>query len=610
MLNTSTQNSSIGVGDFTRKMLQPFRWHLAISIFIASFWSFDLVIRPYLIKVAIDRMSANPGVEVLSVLALPVGLYVGLSLFHICIYRVYDVIVLKMMPQLRQNVINFMTSHMLYHSHSYFQNNFAGSLANKINDVALGLREIISIFIDRFWSHTLALIFSVIIMFSIHWVLASILLVWLILYLSFSLKCARRSHELSDALSETNSGITGKIVDLLSNMSVVRFFATAYFEKKNIKGWSTESVRREQTLLWFLFKLWLFQGLSFFIMEALSIAYMIYARQYNQITIGDFGLVLTLNIQLVDSLWNLSKDFSDYTEHFGRVTQGLRLTTAQVEIKDVEGANPLIVKKGEIRFDNVLFHYKLDTPLFQNLTVTINGGEKVGLVGFSGSGKSTFASLILRLFDVQKGLVLIDGQDVSKVTQESLRENIGMIPQDPTLFHRTLMENIRYGRLQATDSEVIGAAKQAHVHEFVQKMTHGYETMVGERGVKISGGQRQRVAIARAMLKNAPILILDEATSSLDSVTEELIQESLFELMKEKTTLVIAHRLSTLLYMDRILVFDKGAIVEDGTHEELLKMNGLYTKLWEAQISGFLPEYYGSESAEEEGELKDSPVDE
>jgi ATP-binding cassette subfamily B protein len=224
------------------------------------------------------------------------------------------------------------------------------------------------------------------------------------------------------------------------------------------------------------------------------------------------------------------------------------------------------------------------------MNVTIQSGSKTGLVGFSGSGKSTFVNLILRFFDVSSGKILIDWQDIKQVTQDSLRQSIALIPQDTSLFHRSLMENIRYGRLEATDEEVFEVSKQAHCDEFIRQLPEGYQTLVGERGIKLSGGQRQRIAIARAMLKKAPILILDEATSALDSVTEKYIQESLHELMTGCTTIVIAHRLSTLAEMDRILVFSKGSIVEEGTHQQLLALNGHYAKMWKMQAGGFLPD--------------------
>jgi ABC-type multidrug transport system fused ATPase/permease subunit len=260
------------------------------------------------------------------------------------------------------------------------------------------------------------------------------------------------------------------------------------------------------------------------------------------------------------------------------------------EITDMPGAKKLKVKSGAITFKDVYFRFNLEVEILRNFNLSIIGGEKVALVGPSGAGKSTITKLFLRMFDVTSGEVLIDGQVIAKVTQESLRKAIGFVPQEPILFHRTLMENIRYGRQNASDAEVIDAAKKANCHDFISALPHGYETLVGERGIKLSGGERQRVAIARAILKNAPILVLDEATSSLDSESEYLIQQALDVLMQGKTVIVIAHRLSTIMKMDRIVVIDGGKVVADGTHEALLKEDGLYAKLWNIQAGGFIPD--------------------
>lgn len=260
------------------------------------------------------------------------------------------------------------------------------------------------------------------------------------------------------------------------------------------------------------------------------------------------------------------------------------------DIVDAPNAQPLRVTHNKIEFENVSFSYNINNPLFKNINLVIESGKKVRFVGFSGSGKTTCVNLILRFFDVTSGRILIDNQNIAHVTQNSLHQSIAMIPQDTSLFHRSLIENIRYGRLDATDAEVIDAAKRAHCHEFINQLPDGYYSLVGERGIKLSGGQRQRIAIARAILKQAPILLLDEATSALDSVTEKCIQEGLHTLMQGSTTIVIAHRLSTLAEMDRILIFDKGEIIEDGNHTELLKANGHYAKMWKMQAGGFLPD--------------------
>jgi ATP-binding cassette subfamily B protein len=278
--------------------------------------------------------------------------------------------------------------------------------------------------------------------------------------------------------------------------------------------------------------MWFSYGYTFFVLQILNFYFLCKGKQEGWITVGDFALVLVINISIIDFLWQVAKEFSQFSKLFGRITQALRTVLEAPELIDHLNANDLKVTEGQITFDNVKFHYKGTEPLFQNKSIEIKAGQKVGLVGYSGGGKSTFVNLILRLYDVTDGAILIDGQDIMDVTQDSLRGSIAMIPQDPSLFHRSLMENIRYGRIDASDDEVVEAARKAHAHEFISTLPQGYDSLVGERGVKLSGGQRQRIAISRAILKNAPILILDEATSQLDSVTESLIQESLWELMQ------------------------------------------------------------------------------
>lgn len=301
-------------------------------------------------------------------------------------------------------------------------------------------------------------------------------------------------------------------------------------------------------------------------------------------------MVAGLAIMLIEAARGLSRSFLEFFEYLGNISDGVSVFVQSHEIVDQPDAPALRIERGEIEFDDVSFTYKEGLPVFENLSVTIAPKQQVGLVGFSGSGKSTFVNLMLRLFEAQGGAIRIDGQNILEVTQDSLRENISMIPQDPQLFHRSLMENIRYGRLEASDDEVIAAAKKAHAHEFIMQTEKQYDSLVGERGVKLSGGQRQRISIARAILKDSPILILDEATSSLDSHTEKKIQLGLETLMQGRTVVVIAHRLSTISHMDRILVFDQGRIVEDGSHQQLLLRDGHYAHLWNMQAGGFLPE--------------------
>lgn len=383
---------------------------------------------------------------------------------------------------------------------------------------------------------------------------------------------------------------SGELVDSISNAMNVRIFANRLHEVSRLDTSLLITKEKFQKKELFLLVLHSIQGLLIAIMLGFMIYFLIQLYGRHEITIGDFALILGLGMEVGHISWYTMSQVDEFNQAVGKCKQSLSALMMPPDIEDKKEATRLVITQGQIVFSDVTFHYHGSHSLFQNKSVVIDAGQKVGLVGYSGSGKSTFVNLILRLYDVVDGQICIDGQDIREVTQESLRANISLIPQEPSLFHRTLMENIRYSFIEASDADVIKAATKAHAHEFINQLPGGHESLVGERGIKLSGGQRQRIAIARAILKNAPILILDEATSQLDSITEANIQDSLWELMQTKTTIVIAHRLSTLLHMDRILVFDKGHIVEDGTHAELLKQGGLYKTLWDAQVGGFLPD--------------------
>jgi ATP-binding cassette subfamily B protein len=425
-------------------------------------------------------------------------------------------------------------------------------------------------------------------MYFVHPLFFYGLLTWTICFMIISYFISRNIIGLAEDHATSESLLSGQLVDSISNTQNIRLFAQYTYESSYIMKALLATKQRFQAKQSFLIKFHSLQGISLTLMLAFMLYTLITLRMQGLVTIGDYALILGLSIEVGFTLWWVTEQIDYLNSAIGKCNQSLKVLLIPLEITDKEGAQPLIVMKGKITFENVKFHYKGSAPLFENLSITIPEGQKIGLVGYSGGGKTTFANLILRLFDITSGQILIDGQDIREVTQDSLRAQIGMIPQDPSLFHRTLMENIRYGRLDADDTTVIDAAKKAHAHEFITKLPQGYESLVGERGIKLSGGQRQRIALARAILKNAPILILDEATSQLDSVTENEIQDALQHLIQGKTTIVIAHRLSTLLHMDRILVFDRGNIVEDGTHQDLLAKKGLYKTLWDTQVGGFL----------------------
>lgn len=569
--------------------IRPFPTAIGVMLLTAIVWAIDLSLRPFLLKIMINDATQSDPALIFTTVAIPAIGYIILSFVMSGIYRLYGYFVeINMIPKMRTQIANRNFGKILGQGHTFYQNHFSGALSSRVTDLVSSTPEFVQIIIDRFFSHALALIFAIYTLWMVSPYFAITMIIWTTLFLVSSLMLTNRVTQEAAEWSRCGSRITGKMVDVFSNSLSVRLFARHKTEQNFLDLAFNEATRAEQKLQWTYFWIWLSYGISFDIMLGINIILLLLGIQNGWVTVGDFALVLTINITIADFLWQLTREFSQFSKHLGRITQSLQTVLLPYDMPENEAALPLIVQKGEIKFKNVQFKYKETAPIFKNKSITIHAGEKVGLVGYSGSGKSTFVNLILRLYDVTSGNLLIDGQDVRDVTPESLREAIGMIPQDPSLFHRSLFENIRYGKPNASPDEVKSAAQRAFAHDFIMDQPEGYEALVGERGVKLSGGQRQRIAIARAILKNAPILILDEATSQLDSLTEQQIQQSLWELMQNKTTLVIAHRLSTLLQMDRILVFDKGKIVEDGTHNDLISKGGLYKTLWEAQVGGFL----------------------
>jgi ATP-binding cassette subfamily B protein/ATP-binding cassette subfamily B multidrug efflux pump len=395
--------------------------------------------------------------------------------------------------------------------------------------------------------------------------------------------------------ADARSVMTGRIVDSYTNISTVKLFAHSQREleyaESSMKQFLVTVYRQMRMVTCLLFSV---DAINYLLLLSIGVI-SVYLWLDAAVTIGAIaiGISIALRVQGMSKwiMWEVSTLF----ENIGTVVDGISTISNDVEVKDVPNAKPLQIRQGEICFDHVGFNYSEEKAVFDNLSLTIKPGEKVGIVGRSGAGKSTLVNLLLRFYDVNSGKICIDGQDISQVEQESLRQHIGMITQDTSLLHRSIKENILYGDPAASMESVIAAAEKAHAHEFIQTLKDeqgnvGYDVEVGERGVKLSGGQRQRVAIARVLLKNAPILIMDEATSALDSEVESAIQENLEVLMEGKTVIAIAHRLSTIAAMDRLIVMDDGQVIEQGSHQELLQLNGVYAQLWKHQTGGFLTE--------------------
>ncbi len=490
----------------------------------------------------------------------------------------------KVMPNLMETAFGY----LIKHSYNFFISNFAGSLTSKVGRFAKAFEGIFDSIVISFFPTFLFVSGAITVLFIRNHYLGLGLALWALAFIWFQIWIARIRQPIRASRAAADTKITATLADAISNQNTIALFSGSRFEegifrdvvrawqKITIKLWDTDNL------------IWTGIGLFMMVIEIGLLGGAVLLWREGLFTIGDFVLVQTYLITTFDRLVSINRELRGFYTNLADAAEMVEILETPHEVQDKPGAAPLVVQEGKIEFKNVLFYFKEGAPVLHDLQLVLPPHEKMALVGPSGAGKSTITKLLLRFFDIKGGSIEIDGQNIADVTQDSLRDAISFVPQEPILFHRTLKENIRYGKRDATDEEVIEAAKKAHCHEFIAQLKDGYDTFVGERGVKLSGGERQRVAIARAILKNSPILVLDEATSSLDSESEALIQDALQTLMQGKTVIVIAHRLSTIMNMDRIVVLEGGTIAATGTHQELVEHRGLYHKLWSIQAGGFI----------------------
>jgi len=567
-------------------------WYFTAAIIAALTIEGSGVVAPLYLRQFINLLSGGtPTEQVMQALFLALALFTATNLVSWLgqRLRLYSVNRLEsgVMIDLYRNAFDY----LLGHSHEFFISNFTGTLTKRVTRYARAFEQV---FDSLFFNFFPAFIFAVGIIgvLSMRSLLLGVgLLVWTVFFVYLQFKMMLKRQPLRMARTEEDSRVTGFLSDAVLNHSTITTFAAMPFERarfaETINRWYVALRRVWDADLW----VFAIQGILATGIEFALLAGAILLWQQGLVTVGDFVLIQVYVLGLFNRIWSIGQNMRQLYDAFADATEMIDIMDLPHAVQDVPGAKTLVVTEGAITLDHVRFEYHDSHAVLNDLDLAIQPHEKVALIGSSGAGKTTIAKLLLRLYDVSGGAIRIDGQNIAEVTQESLRQAIAFVPQEPALFHRSLMENIRYGRQSATDDEVIEAAKQAHCHEFISQYPEGFETMVGERGVKLSGGERQRVAIARAILKDAPILVLDEATSSLDSESERLIQDALLRLMEGKTVIAIAHRLSTVMHMDRLIVMEKGSVVLTGTHEELLAQEGnLYKKLWEIQAGGFLRE--------------------
>ncbi|MBB2971244.1 ABC transporter ATP-binding protein [Mesorhizobium sp. RMAD-H1] len=483
-------------------------------------------------------------------------------------------------------------AHVLRQSYAFFQNDFAGRIATKVWQAGQAAGDLMISFIQVVWFMLIYSVTTLALVGSLDWRLAAAVVLWIVIFAFIARHYVPMIRKRAEATAEAGSMINGRIVDSYSNIQTIKLNtadADETYLRDGFDRYIGALLPLYRSLTGVRVALTALSGLMIVTVAVLAID--LWTK--GVVTVGEVSFTLGLVLRLNMLLGRLMMQLNGMLRQLGLIENSMRLVSAPLGLEDRPGAKPLEVTKGAIEVRHVTFHYGKEGGVLDDISLSIRGGERVGLVGHSGAGKTTLINLILRLFDVEKGRILIDGQDIRDVTQVSLRQAFAVVSQETALLHRSLKDNIMIARGDATEEEVLAAAHQAEADEFIARLEDfkgrkAFDAFVGERGVKLSGGQRQRIAIARAILKNAPILILDEATSALDSEVEAAIQENLYHLMEGKTVIAIAHRLSTIAQLDRLVVMDQGRIVEEGTHEELLARGGIYAGLWARQSGGFI----------------------
>ncbi len=557
---------------FFIKTAKPYKWWFWGMAFVGVYSSIHNVIQPYVLKVILDRITSAKPSSFLSECLPPALLLLILGFIITFIWRFYNFVVLKSLPRIKADIVTIATEHLRNQSYSYFQDRMSGDISAKISDLTNNIQNLVNSWFN-IARQALTIVLSVFIVSTVSWYFSAIFMAVSAVFIFLSYYCASSIKPYAKEYAQAKTRYSGAIVDCFSNILNVFLFSRERHEAQFLAQSTTLALNKETQMQ--VKNMFNASMLGFFawILQSASILVLIYLGVRGKISAGDFAFIFILSLTVIDQIWFLTESLLVVGEQAG-ICQSAMDTIFHPLPPTVAPDSTRAVLNGSIEFKNVNFDYIEGKKTIGNFNLTISGGQKVGLVGFSGAGKSTIVQLMTKLYEIDSGQILIDGHNINNWNRQNLREHIAFIPQDPSLFHRTLYDNIQYGCVDADESQVFEAAKQAHAHDFISNLPLGYQTMVGEKGVKLSGGQRQRIALARAILKNAPILILDEATSSLDSITEELIKKSLDSAMQNRTVIVIAHRLSTLLSMDSIIVMDQGKMIEQGSHNELLALNG------------------------------------
>ena len=567
-------------------------WYTGIGFFLPAIGStFIFFIPPLIIARIVDTFVANGKIELTNVVNYII-LFGLVWLFGEIMWRIGEHFIIKLETNGINNTAKIAFDRLTERDYTFYTNNFVGSLTKKGLAYSRSFETFTDTLIFNVVSKIFPLIFAVIILWRYSFWIPLVLVAGLIIALLIALPIIRRRSKLVALRHNASSKLSGRLSDISTNILTIKSFAKEAYEQKTYGKYVNDFTNKFKKAADYNNKrLNIIISPLYVLINVIGLTVAIFFAQKFNLQVGAIIVVFSYYAQVSGIFWDINNVYRRVESSISEAAEFTQMFLEPSGVLDIPNAKKLSVSKANIQFNNINFKYSDQSnqvSFLNNFNLEIKSNQKIGLVGPSGGGKTTITKLLLRFINIQSGSITIDGQNINEVTQSSLRKMIAYVPQEPLLFHRSLFENIGYGKENSTEKEIIEAAKIAHADEFISKLPNGYNTLVGERGIKLSGGQRQRVAIARALLKQAPILVLDEATSSLDSESEKYIQEGLWKLMKNKTALIIAHRLSTIKNLDRIIVLDQGNIIEDGTHDELIKQKGLYAKLWNHQSGDFI----------------------
>ncbi len=573
------------ISKFIFNSAKTYKNYLIGQLLCAIYIGIDLAFKPYIFKLIIDALMGGKN-PIFSNINSIICFYCVLQTLMFLVWRIYYWCNLSYEPLLKNSITRYFLFSLLNYPYDYFEKHLPGSIVSFIKDAASTVPLIINI-IFSYTKNIVLLLCSFFILWTLHPVFSILIFLWAVFFIGVAVFTRKSFYDTNFNSATQSAQVINIILNTLNNILPIRFSATETLELKKLdvqqEKYCMASGQKKSLLL----KIYCFQGGFVIIHQILCVLFLFYFYKIKIITLGDFTLVLAVNISLMMSFWQMSDDIRMLNEHSSVLSKSLNVLKLKKPLPLIESASNIALEHYEITFDKINFSYSTERPLLVNQSLTILPKQKIGIVGYSGSGKSTFTKLLLKLYKVQEGAIYIDGHNILDINNIIFRKIISVVPQVVTTFNDTIIENIRYANHEATMADVIEVSKKLHLHDFIMSLPLQYNSRIGEGGIQVSSGEKQKIVIARAILKDAKILILDEHTSHLDSIAEATIQKVLDDYMRDKTTIIVAHRLSILMKMDRILVFEKGRVIQDGNHEELLKQNGLYKDLWLEQSNNY-----------------------